>query len=145
MLDHWLSLKTLINRSVFGRQLTSFVGVGLLSTSLHYLVLISTVQLFHTAPVPSALLGYCCGGFLSYSLNRRHTFASDRPHAEAIWRFALVSGVGFGVTFLLMGVLVDVWHRPYMLAQVATTGVVMIWNFMANRFWTFALVAGRAR
>ena len=24
------------------------------------------------------------------------------------------------------------------LAQVATTGVVMIWNFAANRFWTFA-------
>ena len=25
-----------------------------------------------------------------------------------------------------------------MLAQVFTTGLILVWNFAANRFWTFA-------
>lgn len=123
---------------VLVRQLVSFVKIGLAATAVHYLVLVGTVQLLGTAPVPSALLGYCCGGFLSYALNRRHTFRSERPHGEAVWRFALVAGVGFVLTFLLMGVSVDRWRVPYFLAQVATTGVVMFWTFAANRLWTFA-------
>ena len=125
-------------RSTLLRQTTSFVGVGLMSTSVHYLVLVTMVQLLGTAPVPSALLGFCCGGFVSYHLNRRHTFSSDRPHGEAVWRFAVVAGVGFVMTFLLMGLFVDRWSRPYLLAQVVTTGIVMFWTFAANRMWTFA-------
>ena len=120
------------------RQTTSFVGVGVIATGLHYLVLIATVQIFGGAPVPAALLGYCCGGVVSYGLNRRHTFASDRPHHEAFWRFAVVAGVGFILTFLLMALFVDRWGRPYLLAQAVTTLIVMFWTFTANRFWTFA-------
>ena len=125
-------------RSVLLRQTTTFVGVGLMATSVHYLVLVSMVQLLGTSPVPSTLLGFCCGGFISYSLNRRHTFASERPHGEAVWRFAVVAGVGFVVTFLLMGLFVDRWREPYLPAQVVTTGIVMFWTFTANRVWTFA-------
>ena len=145
MTDRWTAAKTRVRRNLFLRQATSFAGVGVLATFLHYLVLITLVQYFGTAPVPSALLGYCCGGFLSYSLNRRHTFVSDRPHAEAIWRFALVSAVGFAMTFVLMYGLVDRWHLPYLFAQAMTTGIVMVWNFTANRFWTFALMPSRLR
>ena len=29
------------------------------------------------------------------------------------------------------------WGAPYLLAQVATTGIVMLWSFTANRWWTF--------
>ncbi len=122
----------------FVQQLTTFLGVGLAATAAHYLVLVTTVQVLGTSPVPSALLGYCCGGFVSYGLNRRHTFASDRPHGEAVWRFALVAGIGFVVTLLVMSLFVDRWHQPYMLAQVFTTGLILVWNFAANRFWTFA-------
>ena len=138
-------MRVAVRRNLLFRQMTSFVGVGVLSTSLHYLVLITLVQVLGAAPVPSALLGYCCGGFLSYSLNRRHTFVSDRPHAEAVWRFTLVSAVGFAMTFVLMYGLVDRWRLPYLPAQVLTTGIVMVWNFAGNRFWTFALMSSRLR
>jgi putative flippase GtrA len=139
------TLLKLTRHSLLVRQLTSFVSVGALATALHYAVLITAVQLLRVPPVPSALAGYCCGGFLSYVLNRRHTFVTDRPHAEAIWRFALVAAAGFVLTFLMMSLLVDAWHRPYLAAQVVTTGVVMIWNFLANRYWTFALMTPPVR
>jgi len=136
-------LKPITPREAFIRQASSFVGVGLVATSIHYFVLIVMVQLVGAPPVPAALLGYLCGGILSYSFNRRHTFASDRPHGEAVWRFMLVAGVGFLLTFLFMALLVDKWGRPYLLAQVLTTGLVMVWTFTANRYWTFASVIPR--
>ena len=119
------------------RQLRSFVGVGLLCTALHYAILVLLVQAARVPPVPATLVGFCVGGLLSYTLNRRHTFGSERPHEEAAWRFTLVAGVAFGLTWLLMRLLVERWNAPYLPAQVATTGLVMVWTFAANRLWTF--------
>jgi putative flippase GtrA len=113
------------------------VGVGVIATSVHYAILIALVQLFHAAPVPAALCGFLVGGIFSYGLNRRHTFVSERPHEEAAWRFALVAGVAFGLTYVFMLQMVERWRVPYLPAQVVTTGLVMIWTFAANRLWTF--------
>ena len=115
----------------------SFVGLGLLCTGLHYGTLVVLVQVFRAPPVPATLCGFCVGGLLSYLLNRRHTFGSERPHEEAAWRFALVAGVAFVMTWLLMRLFVERWHAPYLPAQMVTTGIVMVWTFAANRLWTF--------
>ncbi len=119
------------------RQLTSFVGVGVIATSLHYAILIALVQIAGARPVPAALCGFVLGGVLSYHLNRRHTFGSERPHDEAAWRFGLVAAVAFLMTYLFMRLMVENWRVPYLVAQVITTGFVMIWTFAANRLWTF--------
>lgn len=100
-------------------------------------MLIVLVQSHTLGPVAAALCGFLAGGILSYRLNRQHTFGSERPHRQAIWRFALVAGVGFVVTYLVMQTLVGRLEAPYLLAQVFTTGVVMLWTFTANRLWTF--------
>ena len=101
------------------------------------MLLVAMVQLLHVPPVPSALTGFVCGGLLSYVLNRRHTFGSERPHEQAAWRFALVAGVAFVLTWVAMQLFVERWHAPYLPAQAGTTGLVMIWTFAANRLWTF--------
>lgn len=119
------------------RQFTSYLGIGFGAAALHYTILVALVELGGVHPVLAALVGYTSGGFLSYGLNRSHTFGSERPHREAVWRFALVAGVGFGLTYAAMYVFVDVLHQPYLAAQVVTTGMTLVWNFSANRFWTF--------
>jgi putative flippase GtrA len=119
------------------RQLSSFIGVGVISSLIHYALLVALVEVGGLAPVPSALCGFTAGGIVSYGLNRRHTFVSDRPHDQAVWRFALVASVAFVLTYFFMRLLNDTGHMPYLAAQVITTGVVMIWTFGANRLWTF--------
>ncbi len=119
------------------RQFSTFVVVGFIAAAVHYGTLFILVEGAHWRPVPSTLVGFVCGGFVSYILNRRHTFASDRPHEEATWRFATVSGVGFMLTWIIMHILVDRIGAPYLPAQVLTTGIVMFWNFLANKLWTF--------
>jgi putative flippase GtrA len=121
-----------------GHQLTAFALVGAVAFVVHYGVLIALVEGFGVGAVAATLVGFVAGGWVSYLLNRRHTYASDRPHAEASPRFGAVALVGFGLTWLLMSVFTGRLGLPYLPAQLATTGLVLIWSFGANRLWTFA-------
>jgi putative flippase GtrA len=82
-------------------------------------------------------MGYVAGGIVSYLLNRAFTYATERSHAEAGWRFAVVAAVGFGLTFALMSVMHGWlgWH--YLPSQIITTGIVLVWSFLAHKYWSF--------
>jgi putative flippase GtrA len=122
------------------RQFSSFFWIGLVAAGVHYSLLVGLVQLAHFAVLPSTLAGYTAGGVVSYLLNRQHTFKTGRPHEESSWRFVVVAGVGFGLTSVFMYVFYDLWRVQYLLAQVVTTGIVMLWSFAAHKFWTFRFV-----
>ena len=119
------------------RQMSAFVIVGLFAVVAHYGALILLVEGVGWPPVTATLVGYVCGGVTSYLLNRRHTFVSERSHREAVWRFALVAGVGFLMTWALMTLFVDHLGAPYLPAQLLTTGIVQFWSFLGNKLWTF--------
>ncbi len=119
------------------RQIVAFTGVGVIAAVVHYGLLIGLVEIGGWRAVPATLVGYVGGGIVSYGLNRRHTYQSDRPHEEAGWRFALVAAVGFGLTYGAMHLLVERLHAPYLPAQIATTLVVLVWSFLAHKYWSF--------
>lgn len=126
------------------RQFSTFVLVGVAAAVAHYGVLIALVEVWAVRPVPATLAGYVLGGVVSYVLNRRHTYESDRPHEEAGWRFAVVAGVGFLLTSVFMYALHDRLGLHYLVAQVLTTGVVLVWSFLAHKLWTFGTGNGPA-
>jgi putative flippase GtrA len=119
-------------------QFAAFSGVGLLAAVVHYGLLIGLVEAWRVDPVTAALAGYVAGGVVSYSLNRQFTYRSDRPHAQATWRFALVAVVGFFLTWGFMHVFTRWLGLPYLPAQIVTTAVVLFWSFLAHKLWTFA-------
>lgn len=124
-----------------GRQFAAFFGVGVAAAVAHYGLLIGLVEGWGFDPVPATLAGYVAGGLVSYALNRRLTYASDRPHREAGWRFAVVAVVGFLITGALMHVFTRWFAVPYLPAQFVTTGVVLFWSFFAHKLWTFDAAA----
>lgn len=124
-------------RETLGREFGNFVLVGLVVVATHYGLLVALVEGYRMDPVPATLLGFFAGGVVSYLLNRRLTYASDRPHREATWRFVIVTAIGFGLTWLLMALFTRYVGAPYLLAQLATTGIVLFWSFGANKLWTF--------
>jgi putative flippase GtrA len=119
------------------RQVTAFFGVGLVAAIVHYGLLVSLVEGYRMEAVRATLIGYIGGGVVSYLLNRRHTYASERPHREAGWRFAAVALVGFGLTWGFMALFVRGLGAPYLPAQIVTTGIVLVWSFLAHKLWTF--------
>lgn len=120
-----------------GRQFGTYFVVGGGVTALHYSLLITLVEMFKVDPVLATSVGYVVGGVASYLLHRRITYASDRPHGEATWRFLTVWSIGLSITACVMTLLVHRLGLPYLLAQVMTTGITLFWNFTAHRFWTF--------
>ena len=120
------------------RQFTTFFGVGLVAAFVHFGVLVGLVERFGVPPVPATLAGYVTAAVVSYILNRRLTYASDRPHAEATWRFAVVAGIGFLLTWALMELFIRLLGEAYYFpAQVVTTGIVLFWHFLGHKLWTF--------
>ena len=120
------------------RQFATFSGVGLVAAVVHFGVLIALVEGTATEAVRAALAGFVAGAIVSYVLNRRLTYRSDRPHREATWRFAVVATVGFLLTWALMAAFTRGLGAPYLPAQLVTTGIVLFWTFIANKLWTFS-------
>ena len=83
------------------------------------------------------MTGYTVGGFVSYALNRKFTYDTARSHAAAAWRFAVVAGIGLIITWAFMALFHRQFGWHYVLSQLITTGIVMMWSFFAHKYWTF--------
>lgn len=119
------------------RQFARFTGVGLMSAVGHYGLLIALVQGARVDAVAASAAGALLGAIINYSLNYRFTFRSGKQHQESVVKFAIVALLGLCLNTLLMWIGVDFLGIHYLLAQVLTTGLVLIWSFLGNRFWTF--------
>jgi putative flippase GtrA len=118
-------------------QFLCFSGVGIIGTLAHYLTLIGMVEIVSMRPVFSSILGFIVGALVNYFLNYHVTFKSAKSHHEAMPKFFVVALVGLAMNAMIMSVATEVLRFHYLLAQVISTGVVLIWNFTGNRLWTF--------
>lgn len=121
-------------------RLFRFGLVGAAATALQYLILVLLVHQGVAAPVGSTI-GFVISAFGSYVLNYHFTFRSRGSHGPAVAKFMTLVGVGLAINYGLMQFLVGLgWY--YMVAQVCTTGVVFLWNFIGNSLWTFRVYTG---
>jgi putative flippase GtrA len=119
-------------------QFVTFFGVGVAATVTDWGSFFLLTTFAGATSVVGALISYCLGGILSYLLNRRHTFETDRTHVQAGWRFASVMAVGFTLTGVFMYLFAERMGLNEMLSRMITTGIVFFWNFVAHKTWTFA-------
>jgi putative flippase GtrA len=121
--------------SVLTRQFLNYAGVGAVGTAGHYAAYIALVNAGLSVAASSAL-GFVVGALINYWLNYRYTFKSNQPHRHAIAKFFSVALVGLLLNTLIVFTLDRLqWH--YLLSQAAATIIVLVWNFAANRRWTF--------
>ena len=115
-----------------------FTGVGAIGTLAHYITLVCLVQLVTSLNVVLASsVGALIGAIVNYFLNYHFTFESNKSHTEALSKFVTIASMGFVLNGLLMALLAQKLFIHYLLAQIITTGIVLIWNFLGNHFWTF--------
>ncbi len=126
-------------------QIASFAWVGVLATGAHFATLALVVERGIAGPVVASTFGAVVGAVVSYVLNRAFTFESTRSHAGAVPRFMVVALVSFILNGALMDLLVHRLGVFYLLAQVITTAITMLWTFSGYRVWAFAHRAGARR
>ena len=119
------------------RQLGAFAGVGILAAVVHYGLLIGLVEGHCAAPVGATLTGYVAGGADLLSA-QPPAHLCERPgpprssvalHPRRLRRFPAHLAVHAGAD--------RVASAPYLPAQLATTGIVLVWSFIAHKLWTF--------
>ncbi len=120
-------------RSTLPRGLSRFATVGAIGTGVHYAILWSLVN----AGVPVLLastIGAIGGALVNYVLNYRYTFKSNLAHRSTLVKFFTVALIGLLFNTLIMALLT---RLHYFIAQIIATFFVLLWNYLANRLWTF--------
>lgn len=124
-----------------GREIAVFAkyaAVGATGTLLDVASLYLLVEHLHVPVLIAAALSFVLAVVNNFLLNKFWTFQNrSRNIRKQFIKFFLVSLVGLGLTEACMTVfvfLLGIWYIP---AKLATSGVVLTWNFLANRFWTF--------
>lgn len=116
-------------------QFSRFFIVGATSALVQFSILIGLVEFFSIKPIFASTLGYLAGTLINYLLNHYFTFKSRLSHQQALLRFSLNSLFGIFINFLMMYLLLH--YYPYLLSQVLTSIIILSWNFLIHRYWTF--------
>lgn len=125
------------------KRFLRFALVGAGGTFLDFSIL-SVLKLLGLATLPANTVSYLAGTLNNFYWNRRWTFRGTRGqlwHRQLI-QFVLISLFGLLLNnslVLLLEPLFSGWlgHWDYLPAKILATGVVLFWNYLANRFWTF--------
>ena len=121
--------------SLIAKQFISFSFIGAIGTCAHFLVLTILVQFLQFNPVASSSIGFIVGGITNYIMNFYITFKSRKRHLETLFKFFLIALSGLALNTLFMFLMTPNIH--YLMSQAFATSIVLIWNFLCNRFWTF--------
>lgn len=127
------------------QRVARFGIVGLSGTLLDFGMLIALKNL-GLPTLLAAALSYSGGILNNFTWNARWTYA-DQGQAQPgnqLWKFTLISLGGLGINQLallalepLFGKLFMDHSTAYLPAKIIGTGVVMVWNYLGNRLWTF--------
>jgi putative flippase GtrA len=119
------------------QQFLRFLGVGGLATGLMVLLLVGLVEFAGVKPTPASAAAYLISAVFNYWANYHWTFNSSRRHHSAILRFSAIAAGGLILNTAIMFAMTEWLAFYYVVSQVAASILVLLWNFLANRRWTF--------
>ena len=84
-------------------------------------------------------IGFVVAATSNYILNRVWTWGSTNEQVGVEYvKFFGVSLIGLGLNTLILYLLHEKMKLNFWFSKVVATGVVMVWNFLANHYFTFA-------
>lgn len=117
-------------------QLAGFLTAGGLATGTHWAVMASLMA-FGLEPAFATLTGSVVGAVANYGLQRQIAFRSTAPHGATLWRYVLACALASIANTLIFILFHHVLAIPAMPAQVVTTGVVAMINFVVYQRFVF--------
>ena len=136
------------------RRFAKFAVVGASGAVVDFGVFNALSLLTGVTPVVASMLSFGCAVVTNYMFNRLWTFPDSRSKRKRVQltQYAVVSVVGLLIrtpifqvaSGWLLGAMGSRWllglapeTLAHNLALATAIGVVMLWNFFANRYWTF--------
>jgi len=132
-----------------------FAAVGAIGSVVDIGIANLLTHLFDMPLVFAGSISFICAVFSNFTLNRYWTYpdSRSRPLMHQLGMFFLVNSIGIGIRIPTLHFVEPVMVRLFerigsfspstseFLAKNATLilaiGIVMIWNFFVNRYWTY--------
>lgn len=140
------------NRQEF-KRFFKFAIVGAMGSVTDISVLNLLVQLVGLNKIAANMISVSVAIVQNFLFNRYWTFPESRKRSLStqLVQFALVNLAGLGINTLIFGfvdhLLIGFWQTQfgdslgftisYNFAKLFAIGVVLFWNFAANRLWTY--------
>lgn len=130
------------------RRFIKFAVVGLVGAMVDFGVLNLLVFKFGVPEEYANLVSVTCAIFSNFTWNRLWTFPESQEHAvhTQFGQFAIVNLIGLAINqavflstdhYVFEPLLLPHKTIPLNLAKACAIGVVLFWNFGANRVWTY--------
>jgi dolichyl-phosphate beta-glucosyltransferase len=117
---------------------TKYAAVGITGTALDVGSLYVFVDLLHILVLVAAAMSFVLAVINNFILNKYWTFQnSGRNVKKQFIKFLLVSVVGLALTEICMALFVYLLGIWYIASKLVTSVIVLTWNFLANKNWTF--------
>jgi putative flippase GtrA len=148
----------ILTDSVERKRFLRFAFVGVVGAIVDFGVFNLLTSLFGLPGVWAQVISFSAAVVSNFLWNRYWTYPDSRskPVSQQIVQFVVVSVIGLGIRTLLFA-----WLEPYLISffydLIASmhsnmspvglgynttlaigVGVVMLWNFYINRFWTYS-------
>ena len=120
------------------RQFFRYAIVGASGTFLDLGSLFIFVEYVKLPLLLAATFSFILAVVNNFLLNKLWTFKyPSKNYRKLFIKFLIVSLVGLGLTLSLMHLLVNIFMIWYMISKAITSLVVLTWNFLGNKLWTF--------
>jgi len=128
------------------KRFVKFAIVGGIGAVIDFGVLNLLVLVFSVDKFYANIISVICAIFSNFWWNRHWTFPESREHELHIsfGKFAAVNLVGLGINQAVFVLTDKYFFDPlfvhpfdYNLAKLTAIGIVLFWNFFANRKWTY--------
>jgi len=122
---------------IFGEKLRYLLIGGSCSVA-DLLLLYLLVDFLHVWYLAASVISFTLVSLFGYFGQKYFTFKNDsKNHTKQLTIYFLVLGASLLINSLSMFFFVSVVGIWYILASIITKFVVLVWNFMANKYITF--------
>lgn len=118
-----------------------FCVVGVTGTVIDFGLTWLCKEKFHIPKFLANAIGFVVAATNNYILNRIWTWGSTSEQVGIEYaKFFIVSLIGLGINTLILYLMNEKMKINFYISKVFATAVVMLWNFFANNFFTFAAI-----
>jgi dolichyl-phosphate beta-glucosyltransferase len=126
----------IINNNFFTFFKYSVVGVS--GTIVDLGTLYIFVDFLHIPVLLATAISFILAVINNFILNKYWTFQNKSSNVRKQFiKFLIVSVIGLLLTEMFMALFVYVLKIWYLISKLLTSAIILVWNFLGNKHWTF--------
>ena len=125
-----------INKNITDKHFYKYLGIGVVNTIVGYSIIFSLLYIGLNAFM-SNFAGYLIGITVSYYLNRKFNFKSNKPHKEAFPKFFLSLFIAYLANLLMLAISLKLLMIDKYISQIIAGAIYVIIGFLGSKYFAF--------